>query len=323
MRLSTSMMYQQSITSLSSAQSEWMKVGEQLSTGKRVINPSDDPTAASQLVLLSQSQAENSQYRLARSFARQSVSTEETVLKEVSSTIQEIQVLVVNAGNDALSDDDRDSLATQLQGLKDLLLNQANSTDGNGRYLFGGFASDSPPFAENASGQIEYRGSDEAIRQKVDASRVMTVGHTGSAVFMSLTSNPVKEPGGDINDSEKNLFNTLDLALKSLRTPLQDADEATRAQVTAELDKANRGLRNSLNNVLSVRAELGTQLKEMDVLDSIGADRSLASGMRISELEDVDWNAAISSYMLQQLALQAAQKTFSDMQNLSLFKLNR
>lgn len=71
MRMSTSMMYQQNMTGITGNQSLFMKAAEQLSTGKKVINPSDDPLAASRAVMLSQSQAENNQYTLARTFARQ------------------------------------------------------------------------------------------------------------------------------------------------------------------------------------------------------------------------------------------------------------
>ena len=69
MRFSTQMMYQQNMRGITNSQAEWMKYGEQMSTGKRVVNPSDDPIAASQAVVLSQAQAQNSQYTLARTFA--------------------------------------------------------------------------------------------------------------------------------------------------------------------------------------------------------------------------------------------------------------
>ncbi|MDN8751344.1 hypothetical protein Q0L76_14160, partial [Staphylococcus aureus] len=80
------MMYQQNMSGITGNQSLFMKAAEQLATGKRVINPSDDPLAASQAVMLSQSQAENNQYTLARTFARQSVSMEENVLAGATST---------------------------------------------------------------------------------------------------------------------------------------------------------------------------------------------------------------------------------------------
>ena len=78
-----------------------------------------------------------------------------------------------------------------------------------------------------------------------------------------------------------------------------------------------------MNNVLSVRAELGTQLNELDKLDSLGDDRALAQTQQMSNLVDVDWNETISNYTMQQTALQAAYKAFTDMQGMSLFQLNK
>jgi flagellar hook-associated protein 3 FlgL len=319
MRMSTSMMYQQNMTGITGNQSLFMKAAEQLSTGKKVINPSDDPLAASRAVMLSQSQAENNQYTLARTFARQSVSMEETVLSGATSTISDIKALIVNAGGTE-SDNDRDSLATQLQGLKDQLLNQANSTDGNGRYLFGGYENDKPPFVDNG-GTISYQGGDKTVEQKVDANRTMTIGHTGNAVFMALTSNPKPEPDG--SDPVADVFASIDIALEALKTPQQGADDDVKQQVNDALAKANRGLDNSYNKVLSVRAELGNQLQEMDQLDSIGKERDMTNELQMSALTDADLAESISSYFMQQAALQASYKTFSDMQGMSLFQMNR
>jgi len=315
------MMFDQQMRGVSNAQSSWLKAGEQLSTGKRVVNPSDDPLAAAQAVVLSQAQAENSQYKLARNFASQSVSLEESTLQNVTLAVQSAQSAVISAGNGALSDDDRASYATQLEGIRSQLLNLANSTDGNGRYIFAGYKSDSAPFTEDANGRIVYNGGTDAITQKVDASRTMTTSHTGAQVFMSLTSNAVKEPNNGV--SESNIFNTLDTAINALKQPIQNADDATKAVSKDALDKATRGLSNSLNNILAVRSELGTQLDELDKLDSLGADRSTLQATRMSGLVDVDYTKAISTYTMQQQALQASYKTFSDMSQMSLFQMNR
>ena len=320
MRLSTSMMYDQQMRGVTNAQSSWLKAGEQLSTGKRVINPSDDPLAAAQAVVLSQAQAENSQYQLARNFATQSVSLEESTLQNVTLAVQSAQTLVISAGNGALSDDDRASYATQLEGVRDQLLNLANSTDGNGRYIFAGYKSDSAPFSEDANGNVVYNGGTDAIKQKVDASRTMTTSHTGEQVFMSVTSNAVAEPNG--GTSEKNIFATLDAAISALKQPIQNGDDATKAASKDALDKATRGLSNSLNNILAVRSELGTQLDELEKLDSLGDDRSTLQATKMSNLVDVDYTSAISTYTMQQQALQASYKTFSDMSQMSLFQMN-
>jgi flagellar hook-associated protein 3 FlgL len=320
MRISTAMMYQQNMRGVTNSQSEWLRYGEQMSTGKRVNKPSDDPIAASQAVVLSQAQAQNSQYALARTFATQKVSLEENVLGQVTTAIQSAQEKIVYAGNGTLSDDDRASLATDLEGIRNQILNLANSTDGNGRFIFAGYKTETAPFTGGA-GSVTYGGGDVNVSQSVDASRTMTIGHTGSQIFDSLTSNAVPEPGGAT--SETNLFNMLDSAIDTLRKPAADLDDAGKAVLSDAIDKTNRGLKNSLNNVLTVRAELGTQLNELDKLDELGSDRALGQSQQMSDLVDIDWNSTISSYTMQQAALQASYKAFSDMQGMSLFQLNK
>ncbi|ASV54981.1 Flagellar hook-associated protein FlgL [Lelliottia jeotgali] len=317
MRISTQMMYQQNMRGITDSQSKWLGYGEQMSTGKRVNRPSDDPIAASQAVVLSQAQAQNSQFALARTFATQKVSLEENVLGQVTTAIQSAQEKIVNAGNGTLSDVDRASLATDLQGIRDQLLNLANSADGNGRYIFAGFKTDTAPFDQTDG---SYNGGDTAITQQVDSARNMQVSHTGSDVFDKFTSNAKPEPAG--STQETNLFKILDSAIAALNTPIE-GDQTKADDFTASIDKANRGLSNSLDNVLTVRADLGTKLTELDKLDALGDDRALGQTQQMSDLVDVDWNSAISSYTMQQAALQASYKAFSDMQGMSLFQLNK
>ena len=317
MRISTQMMYEQSMRGVTNSQSLWLGYGEQMSTGKRVNRPSDDPIAASQAVVLSQAQTQNSQYALARSFATTKVSLEENVLSQVTTAIQAAQEKIVNAGNGTLSDDDRASLATNLQGIRDQLMNLANSTDGNGRYIFAGYKTEAAAFDQTTG---SYNGGDTAISQQVDSARTMQISHTGAQVFDTFTSNAKPEPDG--STPEKNLFKILDSAIAALNTPIE-GDETKAEEFTAAIDKANRGLSNSLNNVLTVRADLGIKLDELGKLDSLGDDRALGQTQQMSDLVDVDWNSVISSYSMQQAALQASYKAFSDMQGMSLFQMNK
>lgn len=317
MRISTQMMYQQNMRGVTNAQSEWLRSGEQMSTGKRVLTPSDDPIAAAQAVVLSQAQAQNSQYATARSFANQRVSLEDSVLGGIATAITSAQEKLVYANNGTLSDTDRSTLATDLQGIRDQLMNLANSTDGNGRYIFGGYKTGTPPF-DSTTGA--YSGGTNMVMQQVDSSRSMVIGHTGAQIFETLTSNATPEPDG--TPSENKLFSMLDTAIAALKVPVDD-DPAAQAVQTAAIEKSSRGLKNALDNVGTVRAEVGVQLKELDSLDSLGTDRALGQTEQMSNLVDVDITSAISSYVMKQAALQASYKAFSDMQGMSLFQVNK
>lgn len=317
MRISTQMMYEQNMRGITSSQSKWMEYGEQMSTGQRVNRPSDDPIAASQAVVVAQAQEQNKQYDTARTFATQKVSLEESVLQQVTGSITSAHTKLVAAANGTLSDDDRASMATELQGIRDQIMNLANTADGNGRYIFAGYKTSDAPFDKTTGA---YGGGTEAITQKVDASRTMVIAHTGDEVFNRISSNATPEPNGAT--SQTNVFEMLDDAIAALKVPVS-GDSAAQEVSQAALDKANRGLNNALNNVSTVRAELGTQLQELTALDTLGDDRALNLKSQMSDLIDVDWNSVISSYTMQQAALQASYKAFSDMQGMSLFQLNK
>ena len=317
MRISTQMMYDQNMRGITDSQSKWLSYGEQMSTGKRVNRPSDDPIAASQAVVLSQSQSQNSQFALARTFATQKVSLEDNVLSQVNAAITSAKEKLVNAGNGTLSDDDRLSLASDLQGIRDQLMNLANSADGNGRYIFAGYKTEAPPF-DSVTG--DYNGGTQAISQQVDTARNMVISHTGQQIFESITSNAKELPGGGYG--ETNMFKILDTAISALKVPVDNDSAAAEVQNKAISD-AKIGITNTQNNVLTVVADVGTKMNELEKLDNLGDDRALGQTQQMSDLVDVDWNSAISSYIMQQAALQASYKAFSDMQGMSLFQLNK
>lgn len=83
--------------------------------------------------------------------------------------------------------------------IRDQLMNTANSTDGNRRYIFGGYKTESAPFA-TADGT--YNGGTQNVTQQVDAARTMVIGHTGDKIFAELTSNAVPEPAGGTRGKE-------------------------------------------------------------------------------------------------------------------------
>ncbi|KAA5950934.1 flagellar hook-filament junction protein FlgL [Pantoea sp. Bo_2] len=320
MRISTNMIFEQQVRGITDSQASWLKVGEQLSSGRRVTNPSDDPIAASRAVVLTQTQQQGEQYALARTFAEQGLSLEDNTLKGVTNGIIAAQALIVNGSTGTLSDDDRGSIATQLEGVRAQLLNLANSKDANGRYIFAGYKTDSAPFVDTAGTGVSYAGGTDAITQKVDTSRTMTVAHTGDSIFMSITSNATVEPDGSA--SETNLFKMLDSAIAALKVPQDDADAATKQTFQDAMDKTNRGLGNALNNVSTVVSEIGTQLGEIDTLNAQGDDRKVIYSSQMSDLVNVDLTEAASSYTMQQTALQASYKTFTDMSKMSLFQMN-
>ncbi|BEP37117.1 flagellar hook-associated protein FlgL [Variovorax sp. V59] len=185
MRISTQSFYAQSMSSLGSQQQQLFRIQQQLAAGTKFLTAADDPVAAARALGVSQSMAESAQYATSRSRAMLSLSQEETALKSATSIMQNMKTLAVQAGNGTLSDADRASLTTTLQGNLDQLVNVANADDGNGQFLFAGFKSASQPFVAGAGG-IQYMGDQGQRLMQIDVSRQMSTTDDGRSVFQSV-----------------------------------------------------------------------------------------------------------------------------------------
>lgn len=317
MRLSTNSMYQKNLNSILNTNNKWQKSGLHLATGKKILSPSDDPMGASQALILKQAQSRNDQFQAARESADKSLSRQDTILKEANTVIQSIQETLVYAGNETLNDENRQDLANKLQGLKDQLLSLANAKDTNGNYLFAGNKNDTPPFVVDESGKVNYVGGTTPINIFIDDTREVSLSFTGLQAFM--TGANITQPDG--TPAESDIFASLDYAIAALNIELDGNDEKAIEQFRDGLSKASAGIDNSFDNISTLRAAGGTVLAEVERLSALGKTLDIDFQTQISEIEDVDWYDAISNYVMLQANLQAAQYTFMNMQNMSLFQM--
>ena len=186
MRISTSMLYELGMRGVQRPQAEQLELQQQISSGRRVVKPSDDPIAAASVIGLQQSSAVNRQFGVNAENATSALNLEVEALGDATRVLQDIKELVVKAGNPGLQNSDRQSIATQVRGLYDQLLGIANSTDGDGKYMFAGYQAAAQPFAETAPGVVTYSGDEGQRYIQVGPQRRMPVGDSGSEVFQRM-----------------------------------------------------------------------------------------------------------------------------------------
>lgn len=307
MRLSSSVIFQQQQSSIQSTYSSYASSLTQVSSGLRVSKPSDDPIAASQSVLVSQAQSASEKYSTSRSSAESSLEIEDSVLDEITNIISKVQSLIVKAANTTYTDEDRESMATELQSYKEQLVTLGNSTDGSGNYIFGGYSTDTAPFTMDDDGTVTYNGSSTAISVSISANRSITVGDTGSDLF---------------GENGSNIFDTIDKALSAMSTSLDNTDSDAVEEYSNTMGEVMSTLSDQYDDVLKVQSALGGKLNEIDSLESLSTDLDLVYSDRQSELVDADYTEAISNYTMQKVALQATYQAMSVMSSLSLFSMN-
>lgn len=137
---------------------------------------------------------------------------------------------------------------------------------------------------------------------------------------ISIIGNPV---AGDVftvsPSSNEGLFKTMADLITALNADNPAGDAATGAQLASSLSKALSGLDRGLDNVLTARASLGSRMNELDSLQATGEDISLQYKTTLSTLQDLDYNKAISDLNRQTTSLTAAQKSFKQISDLSMF----
>lgn len=116
-----------------------------------------------------------------------------------------------------------------------------------------------------------------------------------------------------------NVFAAISDVITALKTPTDNAGPAAQAKLLNALSTGNRKITNALDNVLTVRASVGSRLQELDALGTTGDSRNLSDKSYLSDLQDLDYASAISEFYQRQTALQASQQTFVKLQKLSLF----
>lgn len=189
MRISSQQVFSGGINRLQDLNSELQKTQQQISTGKRVNNPSDDPVAAARVLKLNQQSAGIKQFQRANDLATNRLQQEESALSSVTDVLQRVRELTVQAGNGSLSSEDRQSIAAELRERIEQLGSLANTRDASGEYVFSGFKGDTPAFAKNISGDYVYQGDEGQRSLEIDVGVKVPISDHGKGLFVDVPSN--------------------------------------------------------------------------------------------------------------------------------------
>ncbi|MFL1452916.1 flagellar hook-associated protein FlgL [Marinobacter sp. GN3S48] len=381
------------------------KTSEQVSTGKRVNRPSDDPVAAARILKLNQELARVETYQRNATLADNRLKQEESALESSIDVIQRVRELTVQAGNGSLSQNDRQSIASELKERLGQLATITNTKDASGEYIFSGFQGDQEAFTKNVSGDWVYRGDEGQRVLEIDDGVTVPISDHGKGIFVDVAAaeptffaeaSSTNESGARISSGmvadrdafdlvypddisvsvvddgagglEVQAFNRRTDAPLAVTPPAYDnggsfevagarveiydaadGDEFTlktaqKQSVFTSVEKLIYGLENidksapggqdtyddlianSLTNldnaqesIIKKQTELGGRMNAVESTQSFLEDSSVYSNEIRSQLQDVDYAEAISNLSFQSFVLQAAQQSFAQVSQLSLF----
>ncbi len=255
---------------------------QQLATGKRVLQPSDDPAAVTSIMQLKTSLIESEQYIQNVEDGSAWLDSTDTTLDAVTSVLQRARELTVYGANDTLSETDREALSREIDQLFDNVLQLSNASHG-GKYLFAGQLTTTRPFSRASTDpdsegyfKVDYHGGYVTAEGDDLAGLPIEIG-VASRLVINIVG--AKEEDGAITE---HIFSPVFQVLTDIRSSLM-AEDGERLSNTnlAELDRVFDG-------VLSYRSEVGAKVNRLELSKDRLLDLKLNFNRLLSHAQDID-----------------------------------
>ena len=298
MRIATSQYQSTMLRGLSENQGMVSRLNEQMSSGNRIMVPSDDPVGNVQVSRLNREEALISQYKDNISSVRIRMTSNESYLSSMTNEITQVNDLMVWAADGSNTPADLNAMVTSLTSLRDSLLYTANQKDAEGRYVFSGTQVDTAPIQLDASGQYVYAGNDK---------KQYTV--VGNGITQSSN---VDVKGLDT------FLNKLNATITALSQPNVDPSSAA---LKATIGDTMTSATSTLDLVAGKVAQLGGAQNILNTLDGNHANVSLSNQNALLDLSKLDYAAAATDLSGYQLAVEASYKAYSKVSGMSLFNI--
>ncbi|MCR8978199.1 flagellar hook-associated protein FlgL [Brevibacillus laterosporus] len=280
-RITQNMMNNTMVRNINNSMGRMSKSYQQLSTGKLVSRPSDDPVIASRGMYYRTSLVENEQFLRNAGQAQTWMDSYDTSMDEVGKVFHRVRELLNGSGNGTYSKEEEKSIAAEIDELKKHLGDLANQTV-NGKYIYGGDNNNKPPFEiKNQGGKDEFifTSNEGKVEMEMSQGVFFQVNISGKNIFDS--------PAGE------NIFKTLEDIVGDLNAGKSAADY---------LDRMD----NHINNLLLERAALGARSNRLELMtDRLDTDSVSITSM-MSKNEDADEAEVITNLKMQENVHRAA-----------------
>jgi flagellar hook-associated protein 3 FlgL len=292
MRITSSMSQRHLLSDLQRVQQRLSDAQNQVSSAKRVVKPSDDPLAAARATRLQADLDATAAYSDSVDEAKSWLDASDSALSSLTDVVQRVRELTVQAANGATSDAGRQAIKAEV----DQLIKQAKSTLNqayDGRYLFSGTKTDTPPYDVNTDA---YQGDGGAV--------LRTIG-PGVTVQVNATDSASAPPTTDV-------LRTLLPALRTLSQDLQNNN--INALGTSDLKAIDAGL----GTVTAARSQIGAITNRVTAAKQRLHDFSDVTTVLLSNTQDADLPKSLTDLAMQQNALQSALQAGSTLIQQSL-----
>lgn len=295
MRISTNQIQLSMLDNLQYGFGEYARLDRQISSNKRILQPSDDPVGSVQLLGLKKEQVAMEQYQKNIANAKSQLSQGEIQLESMTNMLMRLRELTQTAATGSLSEDDRRAIATEVGVIKEGLFDLANARNESGSSLFAGSQVNQTTLVKNASGDYVYQG--DALVREVSIAKGVTVG-------LNQTADKLFIDNGDF-------FKQLDTMVAAIESGAPDAADQARSM----LDRS-KVLQDDISQMVST---IGARMNLLDLVDEGHSEKGTYSKEVSNQIESLDYASAVTQQAHVLMALQVQQQAFAKVNGLSLF----
>jgi flagellar hook-associated protein 3 FlgL len=277
-RITTLMTTNSILGEINQAQNALANTEQELSSGKTINEPSDNPYGASLAVQLNGQLSQLKDYNNNIIDGQAWTQTATSALNSIQQSVQRAQELVTEAGNGTMSQSDLADIGDEINQLVSGIQSDAN-TQYNGQYVFSGSATSTPPY--DSSGN--YQGSTTMVTRQIGPNSTATVSVDLSSVLGTSSST-------GLLSQLTNIANQL------------TSGSGTSALNTTDLTQ----LQNGLNSLSTLQTQLGTTTDQLTMASSTISDMQTSVTSDLSNDEDANMATTETTYSNEEAAFQAA-----------------
>jgi flagellar hook-associated protein 3 FlgL len=304
MKISTSQLFERAVTQMTTQQAKLAEMQTQLATGKQIVQPSDNPDKAGLIQRLNTAYDRQEVYEGTLDSVQDRLSAEESSLMSTDNILQRVRELAVAASSDTMSKDDRKIVSIEINALRESLLAHANTQDVNGNYVFAGSAVTTVPFSPDAEGNMRYQGDNSYVAVDVSEQRRLNMNRPGNEVFDGVVRHSTDGTGS----SKISFFKVIE----DFSAALMGNDTGAIQRSLGEVD--------SLSATVSISlADVGSRQNVVESQRDVLSDAKLRYKSVLSNAEDLDYTSAVTALTAELLSLEAAQASFAQISQLTLF----
>lgn len=278
MRVTSQLSRERRIAEILRGQERLEEARDRVSTGKRILRPSDSPSEIADLLRVRANVAELSRRRESADAVLPTMKASAFALQGMSDMLREVRTLTLQAANATTNQDQQQILAGQLEQIRDRILTLAN-TRTDGRYLFAGTHTDTQPFEPGPP--VAYMGNGRSQEVTLAAGIPFATSVTGETLLNSRGAT--------------DLFQNL--------TTLADA---MRAGDTTGMRAGLQELDADLNHIIRLTGDMGSRIQYVELMRGQLDEHLTAARGRQSQIEDVDLAEAIIEVTTAEHAQEAA-----------------